>query len=137
MSGLVVLNIRIILTLAIYGFVGWSIWVLWNDLKVSSKSTVMKSVPTVYLDNGVQQFKFSSPEVIIGRDQANELPIQDKAVSARHTRLSYHHGQWWVEDLKSRNGTFLNEKQVVNPIVITAGDMIRCATQEFEVSFDE
>jgi len=137
MSGSVVLIIRIVLTIAVYGFVGWSIWALWSDLKVSSISTVMQSVPTIYLDNGIQQFKFSSPEIIIGRDQVNELPIQDKAISARHTRLSYHHGQWWVEDLKSRNGTFINEKQVLSSIVVTAGDKIKCATQEFQISFDE
>ena len=137
MSGLVVLIIRIVLCIAIYGFVGWSIWVLWSDLKVSSKSTVMQTVPAIYLDNGTEQFKFSSPEIIIGRDQANDLLIQDKAVSTRHTKLSYHHGQWWVEDLKSRNGTFINEKQVLDPIVITAGDKIKCAAQEFQISFDE
>jgi len=137
MSGLVVLIIRIVLCIAVYGFIGFSIWVLWRDLKESSKSIRSQKASTIILDYGDEQLQFSTPEIIIGRDQACDLTIQDKAVSAQHTRLSYHHGQWWVEDLKSRNGTFINEKLVAEAIVIALGDKIKCATQEFRVIFEE
>ena len=68
---------------------------------------------------------FSSYEVLIGRDLACDLRLEDKTISARHARLSYRHNQWWVEDLKSTNGTFLNEEPVNTMTVLVSGDEIR------------
>ena len=39
--------------------------------------------------------------------------------------VSFHHGQWWLEDLGSTNGTFLNKNQIAVPTVIITGDQIQ------------
>ncbi|MFU8774027.1 MAG: FHA domain-containing protein, partial [Anaerolineales bacterium] len=41
---------------------------------------------------------------------------------AQHARLSFHHNQWWIEDMGSKNGTFLNQQFVATPLVVTSGD---------------
>jgi len=46
-------------------------------------------------------------------------------VSAYHARISHQGGQWWLEDLGSRNGTHLNEIPVEQPLVVIFGDRIR------------
>lgn len=78
-------------------------------------------------------FRFTNSEVFIGRDPASECRLDDKTISARHARLAYHHGQWWVEDLKSRNGTSLNGVPVSTPVVLTSGDQLQCGACTFSV----
>ena len=44
--------------------------------------------------------------------------------------------QWWLEDLKSTNGTFLNEEKLDTPTVIVTGDEIRCGQVPVRVQID-
>ncbi|HEX4574021.1 MAG TPA: FHA domain-containing protein [Gemmatimonadales bacterium] len=45
-------------------------------------------------------------------------------VSAVHAELRHTAGEWWLADLASRNGTFLNGRRLVAPAVLHAGDLI-------------
>jgi pSer/pThr/pTyr-binding forkhead associated (FHA) protein len=72
--------------------------------------------------------------VIIGREAVCDCRLDDPTVSNRHARLSYHHSQWWVEDLRSRNGTFLNGEPVQEPVVIIGGDNLRCGQVSIDVT---
>ncbi len=59
--------------------------------------------------------EFDRSEVRIGRDPDLELVIQGegrKVVSGHHAQFVYRDGSWWIEDLSSRNGTFLNDGRV-------------------------
>jgi pSer/pThr/pTyr-binding forkhead associated (FHA) protein len=62
-----------------------------------------------------------------------DIPLPDETVSARHARLTYHHGQWWLEDLGSTNGTHLNDELLSVPTVLTSGDEIRCGNSRLVV----
>lgn len=48
-------------------------------------------------------------ELIMGRDVDAGLRLSDPDVSRRHCRVYPNQGQFWIEDLGSRNGTFLDE----------------------------
>jgi pSer/pThr/pTyr-binding forkhead associated (FHA) protein len=76
--------------------------------------------------DGLDKLSFNQPEVIIGRSASCDVILEDKTVSGRHARLAYHHGQWWLEDLGSTNGTFLNGEPVSAAVVLTHGDQLRC-----------
>jgi hypothetical protein len=137
MSGPIVLVIRILLSAALYGFLGWALWLLWSDLKAAGRSASVRPAPPISLESEAEAFSFSVSEVLIGRDRASDLYLTDGTISAHHTRLSYHHGQWWVQDLNSRNGTFLNEEPVVEPVVLTSGDRLKCGAVDLQVNIGE
>jgi FHA domain len=52
------------------------------------------------------------PVTTIGRGPTNTIVLEDSRISSEHTRITYHDRQWRVEDLGSRNKTFLNGSQV-------------------------
>ncbi len=90
---------------------------------------------TIRRDDQLPQVRhFKQPEITIGRDPACECPLMRESVSARHARLSYHHGQWWLEDLDSTNGTFLNRERLSTPTVVISGDEIGCGNTRLIVA---
>ena len=59
--------------------------------------------------------EFERSAVRIGRDPESEYPITGdaaKVVSTSHARLVHDGKGWWVEDLGSRNGTYLDSKRL-------------------------
>ena len=57
----------------------------------------------------VQSF---SKEFRIGRDKSCEVHIPDTIVSRFHASVSYLNNQWWIHDLDSRNGTFVDGQEL-------------------------
>lgn len=140
-SGFILLIIRLALALALYGFLGWAIFTLWRDLQRQGLLIAARQVPPVTLvqqpADGAPPRWFSIPEVTIGRDPANDCFLDDKTVSSTHARLTFHHRQWWVEDLGSTNGTFLNQEPVTTPLVVISGDELRCGQVEMTILIEE
>ncbi len=139
MSGPIVLVLRILLALALYLFLGLALWTIWQDLKRTGSQAASQKVRIIRLEVRVKKQpviyrSFSQPEVTLGRDPVCDVPLDDEAVSARHARLSYHHGQWWVEDLVSTNGTSLNHEKLTTATVLTSGDEIRCGKARLAVN---
>ena len=62
--------------------------------------------------------------------------IQDQNVSRRHARIAAQAGQFYVEDLNSRNGTFLNHRKLVpfKQTLLDYGALVRLGSLEFMVS---
>jgi len=141
MSGEILLVLRILLAGALYAFLGWGLVTLWKDLRQQSQVVSRSRIPPLLLDwqiNGSEQKRqFTQTEFILGRDPGCECPISHETVSARHARLTYHHNQWWVEDLNSTNGTFINLEPVSTPTVIVTGDEIRCGQVNIQVRMAE
>jgi adenylate cyclase len=48
------------------------------------------------------------PELTVGRSPACDVCLQFPTVSGKHCRLNLHEGYWFVQDLKSSNGTWVN-----------------------------
>lgn len=65
----------------------------------------------------------------LGRGAGNAVIIPDSLASLVHARLIYRGGAWWVEDLGSTNGTFVNRDAVREPVRLTAGDVLGCGPQ--------
>ncbi len=74
----------------------------------------------------------SSP-VTIGRAQDSTLVLEDDFASGRHARLVPHDGQWFVEDLGSTNGTFLNRSKVTSPMPVPLGAPVRIGKTVLEL----
>lgn len=141
MSALVLLILRSVAALALYAFLGSALWLLWRDLRKQQQRVALRQAAPlllqVELDGRSRLERFTSPEITIGRDPGCECSLASKTVSARHARLSYHHGHWWLEDLGSTNGTLLNQEFVTAPTVVTPGDQIRCGEAKLGVTKQE
>ena len=135
-SAPLLLALRAILALALYGFLGLALYLTWQSLRSSSRHLAAPQFPRLALlpaDAQAEPAYYNTQLVLVGRDPASDLHLDDPTISARHARLSFHHRQWWLEDLHSRNGTLLNQEIVGEPVVITHGDHLRCGQVELNI----
>ncbi|MCL1907564.1 MAG: FHA domain-containing protein [Propionibacteriaceae bacterium] len=66
------------------------------------------------------------PEVRIGRSETCELVLDDDFVSSTHAKLSHREeGGWFLKDLGSTNGTFVNAERISHATAVTVKDVIR------------
>ena len=61
--------------------------------------------------------------ILVGRDKSNDIVIDDKQVSRKHLLFVFDDLHWWILDLKSKNGTFLNGNEVVSK-QLKSGDTV-------------
>jgi pSer/pThr/pTyr-binding forkhead associated (FHA) protein len=139
MSGPVVFALRLLLTISLYAFLAWAFINLWRDIKTQGALLATHNIPPISLtilrgSLAPQIRNFIRAEVTIGRNPACECPVDDETISARHARLSYHHNQWWLEDLNSTNGTLLNQEKLTTPTVVISGDEFRCGDTRLAIS---
>ncbi|MGZ9221419.1 MAG: FHA domain-containing protein [Anaerolineales bacterium] len=137
-----VLILRLILAVALYAFLGWALWTLLQELKQQGDKLSGQKKPAItlqiQLDQGQESVRrFLQPEIMIGRDPNCDLAMMDEALSAHHARLTHHHGQWWLEDLNSTNGTFLNREKLTTPAVLITGDKVKCGNTVFGIQVEE
>jgi FHA domain-containing protein len=72
-------------------------------------------------------------QITIGRAEDSTLVITDDYASARHARLVPRDGQWFVEDLGSTNGTYLDRGKVSGPTPVPLGVPIRIGRTSLEL----
>jgi len=141
MSGPVLLILRVLMAASLYAFFGLALYLLWRDLQGQSRPAALYQPPALTLiriiDEEPVPLRFTASEIIIGRDPASDFVLEDSTVSAKHTRLSFRQGQWWVEDLRSTNGTYLNQEPITTSLVITSGDEIRCGQVALTITIGE
>lgn len=140
MSAWILLFVRILIVLSLYTFLVWAFWFLIRDLKNQVSKAAKSQIPSLRLawkDQGVDQTAwFTKPIVLLGRDPTCDARLDDPTVSLIHSRLTFHHQQWWLEDSGSTNGTILNEQPITAPIVITSGDQIDCGNITISVTIE-
>jgi serine/threonine protein kinase len=68
-------------------------------------------------------------EFLIGRQEAGDGTLgQDPELSRHHARISRSRGGFTIEDVGSRNGTFLNSRQITSEELLSPGDRIQVGT---------
>ena len=86
--------------------------------------------------NDGREIAIAVPEFVIGRGEEAHLRPTSDLVSRNHTAIKLANGKVVIEDLNSRNGTFVNGEQISEPHVAKAGDTLRVGRLQFEVVID-
>jgi sigma-B regulation protein RsbU (phosphoserine phosphatase) len=71
-----------------------------------------------------QDLELLSPEITIGRGSDNTLHFRDPWLSRSHARIVLRDGRYFLEDLSSRNGTYLNGQAIAAPHALVNGDVV-------------
>lgn len=72
-------------------------------------------MPKLLIKNGERKgsmIRVGDQKLELGRDPSNTVVIPDRRVSRRHASIFSQAGEWWIEDLGSVNGTFVNGQAV-------------------------
>ncbi len=141
MTAILVLVLRVIIAAGLLFFTGWAFYTIWRNLQLQSQAISQRTVPAMKIRWSTptldEERTFSQPVVLVGRGADCDVLLNEDTVSTRHARLSFHHNQWWVEDLGSTNFSFLNDERISSPTVIISGDEIRCGTVSLQVNIAE
>lgn len=82
-----------------------------DDITIIQSSLIPLHV-AVEMEDGVVQERTFIHSFRIGRSSQCEFQLLDNLVSRMHTEVCFEAGQWWVKDLLSTNGTYLNGSRV-------------------------
>ena len=140
---ILLLALRILMAILLYAFLATVLVMLWRDLRQSTTSReaarpggqlVVLHAADEALTAGIA-FPLQ-PITSIGRSPTNTIPVPDTYASAQHTLLTLREGQWWLEDMDSRNGTLLNGVRISGPTVVSAGDVVGVGRTQLKLELD-
>lgn len=146
------LTLPIIVAIALAVFlISALILLLWSQRKSSTPSQLPKDRVGVtdellpeasLLDvSGITEqgiFKINKKVIKIGRiDRINQIAIKQDTISRQHAIIEYKNYSFWVQDLGSSNGTFLNGTRIVDPMKLNHGDTITFDIYEFQFAMPE
>jgi pSer/pThr/pTyr-binding forkhead associated (FHA) protein len=92
---------------------------LLNPKKVSARLTILNGK-----DLG-KTFKLYNNVITIGRDSKNLMVLHDHQTSKNHAEIIFENDNFWIEDLNSRNGVFINGKKSLHQEKLVNGNIIK------------
>jgi DNA-binding winged helix-turn-helix (wHTH) protein len=97
-----------------------------SDVDAGAKSSdrLHRGLPNYLLTRGKRNFVLEQGENLLGRDPRTRVYVDHPSVSRRHARISIDSTAAILEDLKSRNGTFLDGRRIETPTEIHHGAII-------------
>jgi pSer/pThr/pTyr-binding forkhead associated (FHA) protein len=108
---------------------------------VHGRSTMTETAPalepmTLVVVDGPQagtRVAVKRGELVLGRSEEADFPINDTELSRSHAVVRYVDGRTEIEDLSSTNGTYVNEERTVGPANLVDGDLIRIGTTTIKI----
>ncbi|NLE77336.1 MAG: FHA domain-containing protein [Chloroflexi bacterium] len=85
-------------------------------------------------ESGGQAWMLDRPSTVIGRDDTCDVPLPDRVVSRRHAVIERNEDGYRIRDLESKNGTFVNGREVRGETPLQDGDEIQIALH-FRLAF--
>ena len=87
----------------------------------------MASILVISGDGKQDYYPLGQRTNVIGRDEAVPIQILDKQVSRKHMHIRYdkNDGRYYVLDMKSKHGVFINGRKIDEETVLRDGDQIR------------
>ena len=83
-------------------------------------------------------YDIGSEGAVLGRERARtDISLRDESISKRHARIFAQDGDWFLEDLNSSNGTYVDDQRITAPIRLGPGRLFSLAQRRFEVTYIE
>ncbi len=117
-------NSRVIRTVPRFGYAFTA------DARSASAAASRNGPSTFGLIRGDREIELVEGEHVLGRDEASVARIDASSVSRRHARLVVFGDRATIEDLGSKNGTFVEGRRIREPAPLGDGDRIRIGTVE-------
>ena len=102
---------------------------------MSSKKNVLAIVRFLAGPFAGKEFPVDEKVVSLGRSKESDLVIGDTLLSRKHAQISLKDDKWYIEDLKSSNGTWISGRQVKEPVEIENYQRVRAGNSLFEIEF--
>src|SRR5688572_14999685 len=97
-----------------------------EELKIGSRAG-MDCLVVIYSSDSRQfgkRYVLERETLTIGRGQENVIVLDNDSVSRRHCRIEKRNTQWYVVDLESTNGTYVND-DLVKEYQLRRGDQVK------------
>lgn len=125
----------------IYIIIIFALRIMYKDIKGGAKKrpVIRKTMGLEVMERGdnlnlrVGAVIPLNDQLTIGRKGDNLLILGDKYVSSQHARIYMKNTNYILEDLRSTNGTIMNNKRVKDTVYIKKGDVIKIGTSTFKV----
>ncbi|MBV8865367.1 MAG: type III secretion system cytoplasmic ring protein SctQ [Acidobacteriaceae bacterium] len=120
----------------------WPLWIqegLGSLLEAPGQPVILLQQANQVEPGEMQKLAFQKDEVIIGREQNNDIVIPLPGVGRRHARITKNGAYYILEDLGSANGTYLNDTKL-NPhesVRLSQGDRLLIFPHQFTFSSEE
>ena len=148
--------LTLVLLALLYRFFARVVWSVWSEVRAPATGTTPRTstgdrptrarrsrrpmthtpyVPARLVDiiTGADwTLPVDGTSIVLGRDPACEVHLDDPSVSSRHCRITMHDGQPLVDDLSSTNGTIINTARITGTHLLAAGDLITLGTISVE-----
>lgn len=129
MTATIIFILRIILALLLIGFIATFFLTTSRQLKTQMKllsPNIIVNLRLSYKDKPEEDtFLIQQSDILLGRDPNCKVHIPDETISAQHARIYLIDQNWWIQDLNSTNGTFLNDERIEQPCILTNNDLIQ------------
>jgi sigma-B regulation protein RsbU (phosphoserine phosphatase) len=83
-----------------------------------------------------RQFQIDSDETVIGRSGGLPITLEGANISRRHARILREAGRFFVEDLGSSNGTYINDRKIATRTPLVPNDTLRVGPYSFRFQAD-
>lgn len=87
--------------------------------------------PSAWLVGSVAEIALSAGHNVLGREGAGVILLKSSTISRRHARVTIDADGAVVEDLGSKNGTFVNDQRVTGPTPVVDGNQVRIGSLVF------
>lgn len=134
---------KIIIVIIIYCIIFYALKIMYKDVKNEGRRRPRKATRLKF---GLEVIKTGNnpnlqegsvipmnEQLTMGRAEDNMVVLKDRYASSHHLKIYLKNGEYILEDLKSTNGTFVNDMAVSNKIVLEKGYIIRIGSSEFKV----
>lgn len=135
---LVLWGVRILFLLLLYLFLARIVRALLRDLRAAAREPAERPGRLVVIDSPSGEPAVGRSfglDVItaLGRDVNNAIVVEDPFASTEHAILTYRGRSWYVEDLDSTNGSYVNGQPVEGVAAMTYGDELQIGQVRFRL----